>query len=87
MLVELLEDEVEQDLEEDEEEDDGDVSVRQKRTFRRRLTGHATPQRTDAPVNVLLGLSDGLNGTLDFAQIGSFLPVAAAVFAFVPLAA
>lgn len=39
MLVALLEDEVEQDLEEDEEEDDGYVSMRQERTFRRRLTG------------------------------------------------
>lgn len=37
-----------------------------------------------SPVNVLLGFSDRLNGTLDFTQICSFLPEAAVVFAFVP---
>ncbi len=37
-----------------------------------------------SPVNVFLGLSDGLDGTLDFTQIYSFLSEAAVVFALVP---
>lgn len=36
------------------------------------------------PVNVFLRLSDGLDGTLEFTQICSLLPEAAAVFVFVP---
>lgn len=83
----LLKQIVEDNLEEDEEEDDGEVSLSEERALRRRLTRHSTPQGVDGPVNVFLGLPDGLDGTLEFTQICSLLPDAAAVFVFVPLAA
>lgn len=81
----LLEDVVDEDLKEDEEHDDDVVSLLEEGGALR-PAGCSAPQHGDAPVDVLLRLLYGFNGTLKFAEVRSFFPQPAVVFAFVSLA-
>lgn len=82
----LLEDIVDQDLKEDEEKDDDVVPLLEEGAALRPAC-RTTPQRTDAPVNVLLRLLYRFNGTLKFTEVRSFFPQPTVMLAFVSLAA
>lgn len=82
----LLEDVVDQDLKEDEKNDDDVVTLLEEGAALHpaRCT---TPQHGDGPVNVLLRLLYGFNGTLKFAEVCSFFPQPIVMLAFVSFAA
>lgn len=82
----LLEDVVDQDLKEDEKNDDDVVTLLEEGAALH-PTRCTTPQHGDGPVNVLLRLLYGFNGTLKFAEVCSFFPQPIVMLAFVSFAA
>lgn len=82
----LLEDVVDQDLKEDEKNDDDVVTLLEEGAALH-PTRCTTPQHGDGPVNVLLRLLYGFNGTLKFAEVCSFFPQPIVMLTFVSFAA
>lgn len=82
----LLEDVVDEDLKEDQEDDDHVVPLLEEGAALH-PTGCTAPQHADTPVDVLLRLLYGFNGTLKFAEVGAFFPQPVVVFTFVSFAA